>query len=105
MELLVKVRIAVGALSLLTLFATNPALGQAGSLDPTFGSGGIVITNFGVNENNFQLVDAVPAPNGDIVVAGTVSMAADGVPIATTSFAIYPAALSIRVWKQLWKWR
>ena len=74
-----KVRIAVAALSLLTLFATNPALGQAGSLDPTFGSGGIVITNFGVNENNFQLVDAALAPNGDIVVAGTVSMAADGV--------------------------
>jgi uncharacterized delta-60 repeat protein len=79
MESLVKVRFAAAALSLLTLVATNPALGQAGSLDPTFGSGGIVITNFGVNENNFQFVDAALAPNGDIVVAGTVSMAADGV--------------------------
>jgi uncharacterized delta-60 repeat protein len=57
---------------------TNSAFGQAGSLDPTFGSGGIVITNFGVNENNFQFVDAALAPNGDIVVAGTVSNLAEG---------------------------
>jgi uncharacterized delta-60 repeat protein len=59
-------------------FATVSAFSQAGSLDPTFGSGGIVITNFGANENNFQLADAALAPNGDIVVAGTVSNLAEG---------------------------
>jgi uncharacterized delta-60 repeat protein len=75
----VKVRVTVAALSFLMLVASSSALGQAGSLDPTFGSGGIVITNFGVNENNFQFVDAALASSGDIVVAGTVSNAAEGV--------------------------
>ena len=86
-----KVRITVAALSLLTILATNPALGQAGSLDPTFGSGGIVITNFGVNENNFEFVDAALAPNGDIVVAGTVSMAAEGEPTSNDIIRYLPS--------------
>jgi uncharacterized delta-60 repeat protein len=73
-----NIRIAAAALAFVVPVATVSAFGQAGSLDPTFGSGGIVITNFGVNENNFQLVDAALAPNGDIIVAGTVSNLAEG---------------------------
>jgi hypothetical protein len=93
----VKARIAVAILSLLMAVANNSAFGQAGSLDPTFGSGGIVITNFGVNENNFQFVDAALAPNGDIVVAGTVSNLGEVKRRAATSFAMCPAELSMGV--------
>lgn len=66
------------ALSLCLIASTSIATAQAGTLDPTFGVGGIVNTSFGANENNFQLVDAALAPNGDIVVAGTVSNLAEG---------------------------
>jgi uncharacterized delta-60 repeat protein len=59
-------------LSLTLSIGTGSAFAKAGSLDPTFGSDGIVETNFGANTNNFQFVDAVLAPNGDIVVAGYV---------------------------------
>jgi uncharacterized delta-60 repeat protein len=54
--------------------ASTAAAGTAGSLDPTFGKGGIVLTNLGLNAGGSQ-IQAVPSdaallPNGDIVVAG-----------------------------------
>jgi uncharacterized delta-60 repeat protein len=54
--------------------ASAAAAGSAGSLDPTFGNGGIVLTNLGLNAGGSQ-IQAVPSdaallPNGDIVVAG-----------------------------------
>jgi uncharacterized delta-60 repeat protein len=58
----------------LSLFgAFTSAFAAAGSLDPTFGNAGKVDTDFGPNGNNFSFADAVLAPNGDIVVAGTVA--------------------------------
>jgi len=60
-------------LSLSLLAACTSAFAAAGSLDPTFGTGGIVDTDFGPNNNNFSFSDAALAPNGDIVVAGSVS--------------------------------
>ena len=56
------------ALSFPLTFPTNSAFAAAGSLDPTFGTNGIVQASLG---GNFQYTDAVLAPNGDIVVAGT----------------------------------
>ena len=68
-----KTSVTAATLSLCLLLATSTAFAAAGSLDTTFGSDGIVETNFGSNTNNFQFTDAALAPNGDIVVAGTVS--------------------------------
>jgi uncharacterized delta-60 repeat protein len=68
----VKTRITTALLFLYLIFSVRSAFAQAGSLDPTFGSGGIVETNFGPNTNNFDLFDAALAPNGDIVVAGMI---------------------------------
>ena len=49
-----KTRITTVVLSLFLTFGAQSAFAQAGSLDPTFGNGGIVETNFGVNTNNFS---------------------------------------------------
>ncbi len=59
--------------SLSLLVAATSAFAAAGSLDSTFGNGGIVETNFGPNGNNFTFSDAALAPDGDIVVAGSVA--------------------------------
>lgn len=67
-----KTRITTVVLSLFLIFGAQSAFAQAGTLDPTFGNGGIVETNFGVNTNNFSFFDAALAPNGDIVVAGII---------------------------------
>ena len=68
--LVTKTSIIATALALLfsVTFATKSALASAGSLDPTFGTNGIVQASLG---GDFQYTDAVLAPNGDIVVAGT----------------------------------
>jgi uncharacterized delta-60 repeat protein len=42
-------------------------------LDPTFGNGGVVQTQFGNNVNNFGFADAALQSNGDVLVLGTVS--------------------------------
>jgi uncharacterized delta-60 repeat protein len=43
-------------------------------LDPTFGNGGVVQTQFGNNVNNFGFADmALQQSNGDVLVLGTVS--------------------------------
>jgi len=67
-----KIRNTTAALVLCLIFPASSAFAQAGRLDTTFGSGGIVLTNFGPDNNNFTLTDAALAPNGDIVVAGLV---------------------------------
>src|SRR5271165_4439921 len=64
--------ILFGVLAFCLIVDCSPAFAQAGSLDPTFGNGGIAVTNFGSNTNNFSFFDAALAPNGDIVVAGTI---------------------------------
>ena len=50
--------------------ASAAAAGTAGSLDPTFGHGGVVLTNLGPNVAGALASDAVQQANGDIVVAG-----------------------------------
>jgi uncharacterized delta-60 repeat protein len=42
-------------------------------LDPSFGNGGVVLTQFGNNVNNFGFADAALQSNGDILVLGTVT--------------------------------
>lgn len=60
---------------LTTLGAVSPAAAStAGSLDPTFGRNGVVLTNLGLDSGGAQ-IQAVPSDatllaNGDIVVAG-----------------------------------
>ncbi len=53
---------------------STAAADTAGSLDPTFGNGGVVLTNLGLNAAGSQITavasDAALLPNGDIVVAG-----------------------------------
>jgi uncharacterized delta-60 repeat protein len=54
--------------------ASAAVAGTAGSLDPTFGQGGVVLTNLGLNAGGAQIqaiaTDAALLSNGDIVVAG-----------------------------------
>jgi uncharacterized delta-60 repeat protein len=54
--------------SLFLSSSTLPGFAQAGSLDPTFGTNGVVLNS---PLSNFS--SATVAPNGDIVVAGTIS--------------------------------
>jgi uncharacterized delta-60 repeat protein len=65
--------------------AAGNAFGAAGTLDPTFGAGGVVRPNFG-NGNNFSFSDAALAPNGDIVVSGTIDEPGVGVFAAVARF-------------------
>jgi uncharacterized delta-60 repeat protein len=57
---------------LLSMLTASHAFAAAGVLDPTFGNGGVVQPNFG-SGNTFSFSDAAIAPNGDIVVSGTVN--------------------------------
>ena len=54
--------------------ASAAVAGTAGSLDPTFGKGGVVLTNLGLNAAGSQIqavaTDATLLANGDIVAAG-----------------------------------
>ncbi len=64
---------------LILLIASQQAVAQAGHLDPTFGSGGIVTTDFGdqLQSSNVATANAVTIqPDGKIVVCG-------GVPSST----------------------
>ncbi len=57
----------------IVLIASQHAAAQAGSLDPTFGNGGIVTTDFGyqTQSSNLATANAVAIqPNGQILVAG-----------------------------------
>jgi uncharacterized delta-60 repeat protein len=61
------------------LIASQRAAAQAGQLDPTFGNGGIVTTDFGIQTGSSNVASANAAviqPNGQIVVAG-------GIPSST----------------------
>src|SRR5215472_2979931 len=63
-----RVALLVGA-ALLTCSAL--LMGQAGSLDPTFGTAGVVTTNFGGTDNTIANAAAIQS-DGKIVVAGAV---------------------------------
>src|SRR5271167_4903897 len=55
------------------LAASQQAFAQAGQLDPTFGNGGIVTTDFGIQTGSSNVASAnavVIQPNGQIVVVG-----------------------------------
>lgn len=60
---------------------TSPATaaGAAGSLDPTFGNGGIVLSNLGIDAGGVPIQglpsDAAQLGNGDVVVAGIFGLA------------------------------
>jgi uncharacterized delta-60 repeat protein len=58
------------ALLFLPILGAGHVFAAAGGLDPAFGIGGVVQPNFG-SGNTFSFADAAIAPNGDIVVAGT----------------------------------
>jgi uncharacterized delta-60 repeat protein len=72
-------------LALELALAAGHAFGAAGVLDPTFGSGGVVQPNFG-SGNTFSFSDAALAPNGDIVISGTVNEPGIGVFAAIARF-------------------
>jgi uncharacterized delta-60 repeat protein len=73
-----KTRYILLTLALDLVLAASHALGAAGALDPTFGSGGVVQPNFG-SGNTFSFSDAALAPNGDIVLSGTINEPGVGV--------------------------
>jgi uncharacterized delta-60 repeat protein len=58
--------------------AGGQLFGAAGNLDTTFGKDGVVQPNFG-SGNTFSFSDAALAPNGDIVVSGSVNEPGVGV--------------------------
>ena len=67
--------LTVGVVSLVSAAVAGPAYAQAaGSLDPTFGTGGKVLTDLGDNSAGAQIQavvsDAALQSNGDIVVSG-----------------------------------
>jgi len=65
--------------------AASYVFGAAGTLDPTFGNAGVVQPNFG-SGNTFSFSDAALAPNGDIVVSGSVNEPGVGVFAAIARF-------------------
>jgi uncharacterized delta-60 repeat protein len=71
----IMVGLAIGVVSLVSVSTAWPAYAQApGSLDPTFGTGGMVLTDLGDNSSGSQIEavvsDAALQSNGDIVVSG-----------------------------------
>jgi uncharacterized delta-60 repeat protein len=67
--------LSIGVVALVLAGLAGPAYGQAaGSLDPTFGTGGKVLTDLGDNSAGAQIQavvsDAALQSNGDIVVSG-----------------------------------
>ena len=67
--------LTIGVVSLVSVAVARPAYAQAaGSLDPTFGTGGKVLTDLGDNSAGAQIQavvsDAALQSNGDIVVSG-----------------------------------
>jgi uncharacterized delta-60 repeat protein len=70
----------------ITLITSRQASGQAGQLDPTFGDGGIVTTDFGnTTGNNVATANAAAIqPDGKILVAGG-APASNGFPTAVVA--------------------
>jgi len=80
-----KIRYVFVTLALYSTLANSPVFAAAGALDPTFGAGGVAQPNFG-SRNTFSFSDAALAPNGDIVVSGTVNVPGVGVFAAIARF-------------------
>lgn len=76
-ENLMKISNAFLTFTLCVATAQSFAFGAAGALDPAFGNAGVVAGNLG-GANNFSFSDAALAPNGDIVLSGTVNNPATG---------------------------
>jgi uncharacterized delta-60 repeat protein len=66
-----KIRYIPVLLALDLVLAASHAFAAAGALDPSFGSGGLVHPNCG-SGNTFSFSDAALAPDGDIILSGTV---------------------------------
>jgi uncharacterized delta-60 repeat protein len=66
--------LVIGIASLVSIGLAQPAFAAADGLDPTFGTGGKVLTDLGKNANGVQIqavvYDAALQSNGDIVVGG-----------------------------------
>ena len=66
--------LAISAASLASIGLARPAFAAAGGLDPTFGTGGKVLTDLGQNSAGAQInavvSDAALQSNGDILVSG-----------------------------------
>jgi hypothetical protein len=60
--------IITGLLAMGLVFGVNFAQAQAGTLDTTFGTGGIVTTTLGGDDNNLTTLTAIEHANGDITV-------------------------------------
>jgi uncharacterized delta-60 repeat protein len=76
--------VLAGALATCLLLGLGPvadaATGTAGRIDPTFGNGGVVLTNLGIDLRSGVRLQAVPSAatllrNGDIVVGGSFGLA------------------------------
>jgi uncharacterized delta-60 repeat protein len=80
-----KIRYVFVTLALNLALAAGHAYAATGALDAAFGSGGIVQPNFG-SGNTFSFSDAALAPNGDIVLSGTVNESGVGVFAAIARF-------------------
>jgi uncharacterized delta-60 repeat protein len=80
-----KTRYILASLAVDLILAATNVFGAAGTLDPAFGSGGVVRPNFG-SGNTFSFSDAALAPNGDIVVSGTIDEPGVGVFAAIARF-------------------
>jgi hypothetical protein len=73
---------SAGVVAALIGFAGGLGIAQtAGSLDPTFGTGGIVMDNFG--GHNVMALTAIEQPDGKIVVITGID---DVIPVATEAF-------------------
>jgi uncharacterized delta-60 repeat protein len=62
--------ILVASLALMVMVASRTALAAAGSLDPDFGNGGRVLTNFGHRSDDERAHDVAVQPDGKIVAVG-----------------------------------
>jgi uncharacterized delta-60 repeat protein len=80
-----KTRYILLTLAVDLMLAASHVFAAAGALDPTFGNGGVVQPNFG-NGNTFSFSDAALAPDGDIVMSGTVNEPGVGVFAAIARF-------------------
>jgi hypothetical protein len=70
--------ILIASLALVVMFASRTALAAAGSLDPYFGNGGRVLTNFGHRFDDDRAHDVAVQPGGKIVAVGDHKGALDG---------------------------
>jgi hypothetical protein len=100
----------IGLLAIALVFGVNRAQAQAGTLDTTFGTGGIVTTVIG---QNLATLTAIEQSNGDLPVVGNfdiegnsnpngsvfvlVRYTSDGAPIGRTTASFFTGGVSVPV--------